>query len=335
MGLTLAALAWPQSPLAATVPPADTVPAEAQRLAAGDRIAISVYQTPELATDTRLDPSSAITMPQAGRVPLAGDTAQQAEQAIANRLRQTYLLDPQVSVEVRAFAPQPVTVLGAVARPGVYSARSFPSLDAVLAAAGGVVAPAGDRVELIRPDQPARTFNTARPLTAPVEVRGGDLVRVVPPGEVYVGGEVNTPGSFVLPASGLTLAEALSLAGGVKRDGGTGRLRIVHRPPDAAASVEWVNAGPILSGHAADRTLAPNDLVYVPHSTGRTAFFNGLTTAVATGAAILTGIIVFPRPASVIRSVDVPVEPTSRPIHAPIAPPPPPSGPVTGGGGLL
>src|SRR6185437_10670826 len=146
------------------------------------------------------------------------------------------------------------------------------------------------------------------------------LVRVVPPGEGYVGGEVNTPGSFVRPASGLTLAEALSLAGGIKRDGGAGRLRIVHRPPDAAASVEWVNAGPILSGHAADRTLAHNDLVYVPHSTGRTAFFNGLTTAVATGAAILTGIIVFPRPASVIRSVDVPVEPTSRPIHAPIAP---------------
>jgi len=124
-------------PLAAQSPAlVESPPVSAQRLEPGDLVAITVFNAPELATDARLDQSGSVSMPQAGVVPLAGLSTQQAEQALEARLALHYLIAPHVHVNVREFAPQPVTVLGAVRLPGVYSARTYPELGAMLAAAG-------------------------------------------------------------------------------------------------------------------------------------------------------------------------------------------------------
>ncbi|HUX65885.1 MAG TPA: polysaccharide biosynthesis/export family protein [Terriglobales bacterium] len=291
--LILPLLAAAQAPSAAAPPP----PA-AQRLQPGDLIAISVFQAPELATEARLDASGAITMPAAGRVELAGRSAAAAERALAARLQADYLKAPEVHVTVRAFAPQPVSVLGAVKAPGVYSARSYPTLVAMLAAAGGLVAPEGERILVTRAGGAAplalNSEELARSPHAPViALHAGDVVRVVPAASIYIGGDVAKPGAYLLPASGLTLVEALSLAGGVRRDGRADHTRIVHRAPDGRVRVTWLNANPILDGRAPDVALRPLDLVYVPHSVGRATLFRGLETVVATGSAIISGVIIF------------------------------------------
>ena len=276
----------------------ESPPASAQRLEPGDLVAVTVFNAPELATDARLDEAGSISMPEAGTVPLAGLSTQQAERALEARLAAAYLLAPTVHVNVREFAPQPVTVLGAVKLPGVYSARTYPDLGAMLAAAGGLDPGAGAAVVVTGPGSSRATMNfdldalARNGIGSDTPLRSGDVVRVVPAATVIVGGDVLKPGAYALPASGLTLLGALSLAGGTTHDGRLSKTRIVRRGP-SGASVLWVNAGDVLAGRAPDPPLEPFDLVFVPHSSAHAAFVHGLATAVGTGAAILSGLIVF------------------------------------------
>ncbi|MGH9468612.1 MAG: polysaccharide biosynthesis/export family protein [Terriglobales bacterium] len=275
-----------------------TPPVQNQQLEPGDLIAVQVAGAPELRTEARLAPNGTFTMPYTGRVRLEGETAAQASRTLAARLRQNYLLDPQVQVVVRAFAPEPVTVLGAVRAPGVYSARTYPDLGAMLAAAGGVRAPAAARV-LVEPGQGEPI--TAVPVTAlergstaaAMRLRAGYVIRVAPGGQVYVGGNVARPGAYPIPASGMTMLEAISLAGGALRNSRLGQTRIVHRDPGGKLATEWVNAGSVMQGHAPDPHLHPFDLVYIPWSPAKAGTIAGVQLAATTVAQIIFGIIAF------------------------------------------
>jgi protein involved in polysaccharide export with SLBB domain len=118
---------------------------------------------------------------------------------------------------------------------------------------------------------------------------------VVAPGQLYIGGAVKRPGEFPFPATGLTLLEAVSLAGGAAMGAGSGRTWIVSSLPDGRRIRRIVNLGAVESGRAPDPSLEPFDLVYVPMNTGKKTLIRGLEMAVATGAAIVTGLIVFRR----------------------------------------
>lgn len=288
---------WAAAALAAQALPAPPPPPADQRLAPGDLVSISVFETPELATDARLDASGALTMPVVGRILLAGLTPAQAETALDHRLAATYLLHPQAHVLVREFAPQPVTVLGAVKQPGVYSARSYPDLGAMLAAAGGVTDPAAESVVVTAPGVPARrvvlTALRARGAGADTPLHAGDVVRVVSGATVYVGGDVARPGAYTLPLSGMGVLQALSVAGGPTRDGRATQARIVRASASGATRSFDVNAAAILQGRVPDVPLQPFDLLYIPHSTARATVFRGLETLVATGSAIISGVIIF------------------------------------------
>lgn len=283
---------------AAAQAPALPAPAAAeQQLAAGDLVAVSVFQTPELTTEVRLDRDGDLAMPVAGTLHVAGLTAAGAAARIAQRLGENYLRHPQVTVLIREFANAPVTVLGAVRQPGVYSARNYTTLGAVLAAAGGVTSADAEQVVLTtaggaRQELGVRSLE-AHGTGAELPLQAGETVQVVPAATVYVGGDVLHPGAYSLPASGLTVLSALSLAGGPLRDGRTQQARIVTHGADGAALARAVDADAILQGQMADQPLHPNDLLYIPHSQARATFFRGLETLVATGSAIVSGVIIF------------------------------------------
>lgn len=283
--------------LAASAPPAEAV----SQLMAGDLVQVTVVQTPELATLARLDANGRLNMPAAGLVPLAGLTPQQAEQVIEQRLRQTYLLHPQVQLLVKEYAEAPVTVLGAVRHPGVYSVRWHRDLFSVVAQAGGWLQESGDTILVTRRNEDGAeqtlrwNLDDVERAGAPgnPQLQPGDVVRVVPAASVYVGGEVHKPGQYAMPTSGLTLLEALTLAGGARTEGVRTRTRIVHSDEQGHRTVQIVDIGPILQGRAADLPLRPYDLVYVPSSASRTTLVRGMETAVAAGVTILTGVIIF------------------------------------------
>ncbi len=65
-------------------------------------------------------------------------TAQQVEQDLAKKLGAKYLQSPQVTVSVKEFNSQRVTVDGAVAKPGVYPIRGHSTLLQMVSTAGGL-----------------------------------------------------------------------------------------------------------------------------------------------------------------------------------------------------
>lgn len=105
-----------------------------------DTVEITVFREDELATRGQLSPEGTITMPYIGAVRLQGLTTDQAAKAIEAKLRDGYLVRPQVSVSIGARVKRAVTVLGQVQRPDVYviPADRTLTLTQVIAMAGGV-----------------------------------------------------------------------------------------------------------------------------------------------------------------------------------------------------
>ena len=85
----------------------------------------------------RVNAAGAISLPLIGAIVVAGLTAQQAESHIAGRYSEKYLQDPQVSVFIKEFTTERITVDGAVIKPGIYPLTGQITLLRALALAGG------------------------------------------------------------------------------------------------------------------------------------------------------------------------------------------------------
>ena len=90
-------------------------------LGPGDLLEITVFQVKDFnKVKARVDGIGDIDLPLAGVVKVGGLTVNQVRQAITQRLAETYLQDPQVSVFLDKAANERFTVDGAVHKPGVY-----------------------------------------------------------------------------------------------------------------------------------------------------------------------------------------------------------------------
>ena len=161
----------------------------------------------------------AITVPFAGRVPVVGQTPQQAEQAITRALNQR-AVDPQVLVTVTKNVANTVTVVGEVtggARVPL-TTRGDRILD-VVAEAGGTKAPAHDTfITLMRKDSVVRIPMQAM-LTDPTEnvyVRPGDVISVARAPQTFTAAGATGQNAVVpFDAIGITLDQAIARAGGL------------------------------------------------------------------------------------------------------------------------
>ncbi len=118
-----------------------------------DMLEIVVFQEPDLKSDLRVSNQGSIVFPLIGTVKVGGMTPDQAASAIARRLSQGYLINPQVSVTVTDFSKRRFTVLGEVQRPGSYDmpAQEDVTVLQAIGMAGGYTRLANpDRVTLMR-----------------------------------------------------------------------------------------------------------------------------------------------------------------------------------------
>lgn len=102
---------------------ADSVPRPtyaARMVAPGDLLSITVLDAPEFTRELRVAADGKISLPLLGVVPAAGQTPRDLETSLADRLRGTYMVDPQVTVDVVEAAAEPVYVVGQVNRPGAF-----------------------------------------------------------------------------------------------------------------------------------------------------------------------------------------------------------------------
>ncbi len=108
------------------------------RVGPQDLIEISVFQVTDLNRTVRLNSVGQISLPLIGSVAAGGKTVQELEAEIASRLSQRYLQNPQVSVFVKEFASQRVTLEGAIKSPGIYPLTGRTSLIQAIAMAQGL-----------------------------------------------------------------------------------------------------------------------------------------------------------------------------------------------------
>jgi len=105
------------------------------QLGAGDRVRVTVFEQESLTNTYSVDQSGYIAFPLVGAVPARGRTAQQIEGSLAEKLRQGYLRDPDVSVEVDRY--RPIFVMGEVGAAGQYSYVPGLTVQKAIAIAGG------------------------------------------------------------------------------------------------------------------------------------------------------------------------------------------------------
>jgi polysaccharide export outer membrane protein len=104
-------------------------------LDAGDRVRITVFEQETLTNTYSVDQGGYIAFPLIGSVPARGHTAKQIEAQIASMLRNGYLRDPDVSVEVDRY--RPIFVMGEVGSAGQYSYVPGMTVQKAIASAGG------------------------------------------------------------------------------------------------------------------------------------------------------------------------------------------------------
>ena len=85
----------------------------------------------------RVNAAGSVSLPLIGAVVVAGLTAQQAESHIAERYAEKYLQNPQISVFIKEFTTERISVDGAVVKPGIYPLTGQITLLRALALAGG------------------------------------------------------------------------------------------------------------------------------------------------------------------------------------------------------
>lgn len=111
---------------------------EGYRIGPQDVIEISIYQAPDLTKTVQVAEGGLINLPLVGDVRAGGITARELEHELKAKYGARYLQNPQVSVFVREFNSQRVTLEGAIGRPGVLPYKGPTTLLQVVASAGGM-----------------------------------------------------------------------------------------------------------------------------------------------------------------------------------------------------
>jgi polysaccharide export outer membrane protein len=114
-----------------------------------DLLEIKVFEAPDLNASHRVSAKGEISLPLIGSVQAAGLTAQQLEALLEYKLHQ-YMKDPHVDVLVSSVESHPVSVVGAVKKPGVFQVRGPRTLLEMLSLAEGLADDAGDDVLVMR-----------------------------------------------------------------------------------------------------------------------------------------------------------------------------------------
>jgi protein involved in polysaccharide export with SLBB domain len=165
---------------AADAPPRQSPSEDAlnYRLGPDDKVRIITYDEPQLTGEFSVNSSGNISLPLIGDVPARGRTVAELGGDIETLLRQGYIKNPSVSVEV--LTSRPFYILGEVNKPGEYPYTDKLTVMNAVATAGGFTYRANEKYAFIKHQN--ETNEVKIPVTASTEVDPGDTIRI---GERY------------------------------------------------------------------------------------------------------------------------------------------------------
>ena len=250
----------------------------AYRIGPGDLLEISVFEVAELSQTVRVSEDGSITLPLIGRVIVEGLTQEGVVQKLTELLQAKYVKNPQVTIFIKEYKNQQVSVLGAVTTPGNYELVGRRNLLQIISMAGGLSETAGNEVFILRegPDGGTSSItidlkdllvNRNQELNVPIEPN--DVINVPVDREirVFVMGRVNQPGPITAKLSeGITLLRAIAGAGGLAEGAKQTAITIQRKDRTGKETRFKVNLKDIIKGKKMDMRLQEGDTVIVPES---------------------------------------------------------------------
>ena len=208
-----------------------------------------------------------------GKVAVAGLTSTQIEAKLKALLESNILNRATVSVQVVEFASKPISVVGAVVRPGRIGATGNTTLIQAITQAGGLASGHGKDLYVLRTgsnglsEQVSINVDELLVQGKPelnIPLAPNDLVNVPvdTPIAIYVMGEVMKPGKIDFRSSQTpTLLQAIAAAGG-PTDRASKKVIIKRTSGGKEQRIE-VNYMRILDGKRPDEILRDNDTVFL------------------------------------------------------------------------
>lgn len=241
-----------------------------------DVLDIRVAQDPTLNTTATVADDGRISMPVVGRIDVSGLTPLQAEARIRQVLEAKVLRQADVTVSVLVAGSKPISVIGAVTRPGGINVTGNITLIQAITQAGGLAAGYGKTIYVLRTASNGLTEQIAIDIDDLMVNGNPDLNLPLAPNDVvnipmdtpisiYILGEVTRPGKVQFRRSQTpTLLQALADAGAPTDR--ASRSVVVKRFVNGRETTIKADWKKIVEGRQPDIQLQDNDTIYVKES---------------------------------------------------------------------
>ena len=247
-----------------------------------DVLQITVFGVSDLNQTVRVANDGTIALPLLGRIRASGLTSDQLRDRLETALGKNLVQNPHVAVFVEQFHARPVSIVGAVEKPGLYQITGPRSLVEMISLAGGVArrnsAAAGKEVYVTRPGGfkdlkivsgmtemgPDKIGINLKDLLYTqadglnIKIEPHDIIAVSKADVIYVaGGGVRKPGGFILEdRDSVTVVQALAMAQGLAPNAARRRARIIHTKSDGSHVETYIDVEKIIKDKAPDPVLA-------------------------------------------------------------------------------
>jgi len=276
-----------------------------------DSVTIVALDAEEISKTWRVSSTGDLNLPMVGTIHAAGLTPKQLEDKLTEGLKK-YIREPQVTVYIANFESQPVTVAGAVHKPGTFQLEGPKTLLSVLMMAYGPDA-SGPTLVVSRPIESgpiplpeAKLDSTGQRST--VELRISDVLDPSTPGSnliikpndvisvsskprlVYIIGEVARPGAVELVTQDrVSVMQVLAAAGGLTKIASPRHSEIMRVDAQGTYKrVASIDLKQVMTGKSEDRLLTAGDIIVVPSSSLKPLGQVATLGAVSTGLYIIT-----------------------------------------------
>jgi polysaccharide export outer membrane protein len=224
-------------PAAAMAQPAPPTPAPVAAdqnyiIGPGDVVEVDLLERTDFSTKAKVGTDGMIQLPYIGAIAASDRTTQTlSDQIKAALVKGGFFAKPNLSVQVISFASRYVTVLGAVAAPGLVPSDRAYRLSEIIAKVGGVRDTGADYV-VVRPAKgPERRYLVKALAIGDVAqdpyVSPGDTVFSPVAEMFYISGQVRSPGAYPMLAD-MTVRIAIGRAGGLTDLGSEKGVKIMR-----------------------------------------------------------------------------------------------------------